>query len=81
MQKDNSIRNFEDEQFPGLCKNEVFNLNISYKDFNVGDQLVTKGIGKFIVVEAPHKKYYNKLLEFLSLRVYKAPYQYKVKPI
>lgn len=44
-----------------------------------GDILDTCYVAQFKVLEKPYKKWYKKLLQFITFGWYKAPYQYKVQ--
>jgi hypothetical protein len=57
------------------------NIHIMFAEnyFNKRDVLTCNDSRKLKVLETPHKKWYKKVLQYVTFGLYKAPYQYKVK--
>lgn len=60
-------------------KNTAFELQFNQGWFKPGDIILTTVGEKGKIIQT--KKWYKRLLQFITLGIYKAPYQYKVKLI
>ena len=59
----------------------TFEIKFDQNWFNRKDILtISEGV-KVEILETPHRKWYKVLLQFITFRLYKVPYQYKVKII
>ena len=69
---------------PGSESNNLSTFRIIFKDrlYDKGDILDVSHMGcKLKVLQKPYKKWYRRLLKFISFGYFDAPYGYKVKVI
>ncbi len=62
-----------------MSKKEEFYLTFSENWFSKDHLLISSTNQKLRVLEDPHRKWYRILLQWITFRWYKAPYQYKVE--
>lgn len=69
----------EKNKFPGINKVE-FKIQLDSNRFSKGE-IISSNYKDYLaeVMESPHKKWWKKLLQFITFGLYKAPYQYKIK--
>ena len=62
---------------------KTFNIIIDWKEFNDNRSILIPTIQytKLKVLEKPYKKWWKVVLQYLSLWIYRAPWQYKVELI
>ncbi len=58
---------------------EQFTLNLS-KDCFSKDDVVSLSGGKYLVLENPYRSKWNLFLQIITIGIYKAPFQFKIKP-
>jgi hypothetical protein len=60
---------------------EIFKLNLENKYYNKNDIFIGKAKSQFCVTSKPKRKWYLLILQYLSLKFYKAPWAYNIEPI
>ena len=58
---------------------KAFRMHFSNNYFNKNDIIMTDRGITLKVLQKPYKKWYRKLMQFITFGLYKAPYGYKVK--
>jgi len=64
-----------------MNKGNTFRVIFKYNYFEKGEVLTVGNCGKVKVLQKPYKKWYRRLLYFITFGLYKAPWGYKVKLI
>jgi hypothetical protein len=64
-----------------INKRDIFYLQFEGNYFYKNDIITCGRDVKLKVLETPHKKWWKRLLQFITFGIYKAPTQYKCKVI